>query len=114
MFDIRHVGFAHRVFDDAADGNAGRELGDLRHSSHAGAFEVGVGGLELGRDYAEKAARKSGLDAESRLQSATDKFVSRFNRVEDELRARGKKLGEAGLEELDEIWNALKRGRKVE
>jgi MazG family protein len=54
-------------------------------------------------------ARKSGLDAESALQSATDKFVSRFNRVEDELRARGRKLGDAGLEELDEIWSALKR-----
>jgi len=54
-------------------------------------------------------ARKSGLDAERTLQSATDKFVSRFNRVEDELRARGRKLGDAGLEELDEIWNTLKR-----
>jgi nucleoside triphosphate diphosphatase len=53
-------------------------------------------------------SRKNGLDAEVALQNATDKFVSRFNRVEDELRARGKKLGDAGLEELDEIWNALK------
>jgi MazG family protein len=53
-------------------------------------------------------ARKSKLDAEATLQTATDKFVSRFSRVEDELRARGKKLGEVGLEELDEIWNALK------
>jgi MazG family protein len=55
-------------------------------------------------------ARKSGLDAETALQSATDKFVTRFNRVEDELGARGKKLGEVGLEELDEIWNAVKKG----
>ena len=55
-------------------------------------------------------ARKSNLDAETALQQATDKFVSRFSRVEDELRARGKKLGEVGLEELDEIWNAHKRG----
>jgi MazG family protein len=54
-------------------------------------------------------ARKSELDAEMALQSATDKFVSRFSRVEDELRARGKKLGAVGLEELDEIWNAVKR-----
>lgn len=54
-------------------------------------------------------ARKSGLDAESALQAATDKFASRFSRVEDELKARGKKLGEVGLEELDEIWNALKK-----
>jgi MazG family protein len=53
-------------------------------------------------------ARKSKLDAETALQTATDKFVSRFSWVEDELRARGKKLGEVGLEELDEIWNALK------
>jgi MazG family protein len=55
-------------------------------------------------------ARKSNLDAETALQHATDKFVSRFRRVEDELRTRGKKLGEVGLEELDEIWNALKAG----
>ena len=54
-------------------------------------------------------ARKSGLDAEETLQTATNKFVARFNRVEDELRERGEKLGEAKLEELDEIWNALKK-----
>jgi tetrapyrrole methylase family protein / MazG family protein len=55
-------------------------------------------------------ARKSGLDAESALHAGTDKFVARFNRVEDELKARGKKLGEVGLEELDQIWNAVKKG----
>jgi tetrapyrrole methylase family protein/MazG family protein len=54
-------------------------------------------------------ARKSGLDAEETLQTATNKFVSRFNRVEDELHARGKKLGDAKLEGLDTIWNALKK-----
>jgi MazG family protein len=53
-------------------------------------------------------ARKSQLDAETTLQAATDKFVARFGRVEDEVRARGQKLGEVGLEELDEIWNAHK------
>jgi MazG family protein len=59
-------------------------------------------------------ARKTGLDAESTLQSATDKFVSRFHRVEDELRSQGKKLGDVGLEELDAIWNAIKRTRGPE
>ena len=59
-------------------------------------------------------ARKSGLDAETALHQATDKFVSRFSRVEDELRARGQKLGEVGLEELDEIWNAVKGDGVVE
>jgi tetrapyrrole methylase family protein / MazG family protein len=53
-------------------------------------------------------ARKRGLDAESLLQSATDKFVARFNEMEDRLRQRGGKLGEATLEELDAIWNEIK------
>jgi MazG family protein len=54
-------------------------------------------------------ARKSGLDAENALQQATDKFVGRFNRVEDALRDSGKKLGEVGLPELDAIWNSIKK-----
>jgi len=53
-------------------------------------------------------ARKAHLDAEATLQNATDKFVTRFNRVEDELRASGKQLGDVGLDELDAIWNAHK------
>src|SRR5206468_7656912 len=40
-------------------------------------------------------ARKCQLEAESLLQAATGKFVARFNEMEDRLRARGGKLGEA-------------------
>ena len=54
-------------------------------------------------------ARKSKLDAESALQAATDKFVGRFNLLEDELTARGKKLGDVDLAELDAIWNEVKK-----
>ena len=54
-------------------------------------------------------ARKSNLDAEGVLQQATDKFVARFSRLEDELRRQGQRLGDVGLDELDAIWNALKR-----
>jgi MazG family protein len=53
-------------------------------------------------------ARKCKLDAESALQVATDKFVARFNRLEDELQARGKRLGDVDLAELDEIWDEVK------
>jgi MazG family protein len=53
-------------------------------------------------------ARKCKIDAESALQSATDKFVARFNRLENELKTRGRKLGEAELAEMDTIWNAIK------
>jgi len=54
-------------------------------------------------------ARKCQLEAESLLQAATDKFVARFNEMEDRLRARGGKLGDASLEELDAIWEEIKR-----
>jgi MazG family protein len=53
-------------------------------------------------------ARKCKIDAESALQIATEKFVSRFNRLEDELKARGKKLGETDLTEMDAIWEQIK------
>jgi nucleoside triphosphate diphosphatase len=53
-------------------------------------------------------SRKCGIDAETALQSATNKFVRRFNRVEDQLRRHGKKLGDVDLTELDEIWKKVK------
>jgi MazG family protein len=53
-------------------------------------------------------ARKCKIDAESALQSATGKFVARFNRLEDELKSRGEKLGEVDLDEMDAIWNQIK------
>lgn len=53
--------------------------------------------------------RKCGIDAESALQKATDKFRTRFNRLEDELKARGKRLGDVGLAELDQVWTQIKK-----
>ncbi len=53
-------------------------------------------------------ARKQNLDAETLLQAANDKFVRRFHALEDALRSQGKKLGDVGLDALDEIWNAQK------
>ncbi|MEY2547160.1 MAG: nucleoside triphosphate diphosphatase [Verrucomicrobiota bacterium] len=53
-------------------------------------------------------ARKSGIDAESALHKATDKFRVRFNKLEDELVRQGKRLGDVDLAELDAIWNSVK------
>jgi MazG family protein len=53
-------------------------------------------------------ARKCKIDAESVLQGGTDKFVTRFNQLEDEVKARGRELGDLGLSEMDEIWNRIK------
>src|SRR5437588_9943464 len=54
-------------------------------------------------------ARKCKIDAESALQKATNKFMARFNRVEDELRRQGKRLGDVDLSEMDAIWNEIKQ-----
>jgi MazG family protein len=59
-------------------------------------------------------ARKCKIDAETALQKATDKFVTRFNRVEDELKARDKQLGDVGLEEMDAIWEEIKKTPNAE
>jgi nucleoside triphosphate diphosphatase len=59
-------------------------------------------------------ARKGKLDAESALQKATDKFVARFNRVEEALKARGKRFGDIDLAEMDAIWNEIKQTPNVQ
>jgi nucleoside triphosphate diphosphatase len=59
-------------------------------------------------------ARKCKIDAETALQSATDKFVARFNRLEDELKTRGRKLGEAELAEMDGIWDQIKQASNAQ
>ena len=54
-------------------------------------------------------ARKCRLDAESALQRGTDKFVTRFNRLEDELQRQGKRLCDVDLAEMDAIWDEIKK-----
>ena len=85
------------------------ELGELNaaiQSDDQSAIEDEVGDLLFA---VVNLARKCKLDAESSLQAATDKFAARFNRLEDELRNRGKKLGDVDLAELDAIWNEIKK-----
>jgi len=85
------------------------ELGELREaiqSEDQKSIEDEIGDLLFA---VVNLARKSKLDAETALQAATDKFVGRFNLLEDELRARGKKLEHVDLAELDAIWNQIKQ-----
>ncbi|MEE1023973.1 MAG: nucleoside triphosphate pyrophosphohydrolase, partial [Acutalibacteraceae bacterium] len=48
------------------------------------------------------------VDAEQALQSATDKFVKRFEKVENVCRERGIDMKSSTLEELDAIWDEIK------
>jgi len=54
-------------------------------------------------------ARKLEIDPRAALEQANDKFTRRFEQVERLAEARGLELGRASLEELDELWEEVKR-----
>jgi len=59
-------------------------------------------------------ARFLRIDPEARLRIATEKFRGRFDRVAGMLRAQGRSVEEAGLPELDRLWEAVKREERGE
>ncbi len=54
-------------------------------------------------------ARKLKIDSESAIKSANRKFSRRFRQLEDEFTKTGTKINEKSLEELDKIWDAVKK-----
>ena len=55
-------------------------------------------------------ARHLGVDSESALEGATAKFARRFRAVEAAAKERGRDLKSMTLEEMDAIWDEVKRG----
>ena len=53
--------------------------------------------------------RKLGVSAEDALREATDKFIGRFERIENEILAEGKTISDYSLEELDAMWGKNKK-----
>jgi MazG family protein len=53
--------------------------------------------------------RKLGLDPESALRDATDRFARRFGHLEAALAAQGRAVRDAGPEEQDRLWEAAKQ-----
>ena len=54
-------------------------------------------------------ARFLGADPEAALESTVAKFTRRFGYVESQLRARGRTLEQAGLAEMDALWEEAKQ-----
>ena len=55
-------------------------------------------------------ARHAGVDAETALAAGNRKFERRFRGVEQRIAARGQRMEELGLEELESHWRAVKLG----
>jgi nucleoside triphosphate diphosphatase len=53
-------------------------------------------------------ARKLGVEPESALRAANDKFTRRFQAVEETLAARGRSVHDATPEALEAAWNRVK------
>lgn len=53
-------------------------------------------------------ARKLNIDAEQALQDATNKFIDRFEKVENEVIAQKADIATMNMQELDEIWKKIK------
>lgn len=56
-------------------------------------------------------SRLAGIEPETALQAATDKFIARFARAEAYASERGIDMRKCGIDELNRIWDAAK-GRK--
>jgi nucleoside triphosphate diphosphatase len=57
-------------------------------------------------------ARHLGVDGESALRQANAKFERRFCAIEDALCARGQRLEDASLEEMEALWQRAKAGER--
>ena len=58
-------------------------------------------------------ARKLGLDAESALRAATERFGRRFAHLEETLGAQGRAVRDASPEEQDRLWEAAKAAERA-
>ncbi len=86
------------------------ELGELKE-----AIEDGGDGAAQAEEVGDllfacvNVARRLGIDPEQALRDCNDKFVRRFNAVEDGLAKAGKAPEDSTLEEMDALWEAAKR-----
>jgi MazG family protein len=54
-------------------------------------------------------ARFWGVSPEDALRGTVEKFIRRFNYIEDVLKVQGRDIQEATLEEMDELWEEAKK-----
>lgn len=104
----RNVGFDWRVKEDVWD-KVYEELEELKAELAKGDKENST--RELG-DFlfsVINAARLYKLNPDNALEMTNQKFIRRFNYVEDHSVKQGKSLKDMTLEEMDKLWDETKR-----
>lgn len=104
---VAAVGFDWERTDDVV-AKIEEEVAELRSATHEGRgrTEEEMGDLLFA---IANLARKLGIDAESALRKANDKFTTRFNALEEIFEARGQALRDATLMEMEDVWGQVKR-----
>lgn len=104
----RNVGFDWKEKEDVCD-KVYEELEELKAELAKGDKENST--RELG-DFlfsVINAARLYKLNPDNALEMTNQKFIRRFNYVEDHSMKQGKSLKDMTLEEMDKLWNEAKR-----
>jgi tetrapyrrole methylase family protein/MazG family protein len=108
---VAHFGFDWPSPEEALK-KVEEEIGELQETM--GRRSVGRIEEELGDCFFALAsvARKLGLNPETVLRRANDKFIRRFAKLERKLAQNGQELGEATLAEMDAVWEDVKRKKR--
>ena len=91
-----------KVAEEVAEVRREVQAGALGHLSRA---EDEVGDLLFA---VANLARKLGVEPESALRRANEKFVRRFDAVERAIQGRGSSMREASLDEMEAEWQRVK------
>ena len=81
------------------------EVSEAISEQNAEAIEEEIGDLLL---TVTSLCRKLGVKPEDALNKATDKFINRFEIIENEVISQGKDINSMTMPELDEIWDRIK------
>ena len=105
---VRGVGFDWEYKEQVWD-KVREELSELEVEMKAGKIK------EMENEFGDlifsivNAARLYGIDPESALERTNQKFIKRFNYLEEKTLIKGKSLQEMTLEEMDVYWNEAKK-----
>lgn len=88
-----------KVYEEADEVREAMSAGD------AGKIDEEIGDLLL---TVTSLARKAGVDPEASLMRATDKFISRFEKIENKAIEQGYNINAMTMDELDKMWDKIK------
>ena len=100
FFDFENADLViEKIYEETAEVREAMESGDKAH------VEEEIGDLLL---TVTSLARKAGVDSEEALFKAVNKFICRFERVENAAIEKGLEVDKMSMEELDAIWDEIK------